>query len=181
MKPFVFRHTVGFEETNLVGNVYFTNYLLWQGHCHELFLGEFAPDVVKSLMSGEIAFLTKRCSCEYLGDQGFSALDRVYLEMCLLAFRGGRMTLSFEYFSGECSGELMARGEQEIYCKIRRGEQWVPDVFPAQLVEALLSFADEGKLQESLKEAIGFKEARQAASRAENGSANWWTPRSLAA
>ena len=160
MKPYVFRHTVGFEETNLVGNVYFTNYLLWQGHCRELFLGEFAPDVVGKLMNGEIAFLTKRCSCEYMGDQGYSALDEVYMEMCLLAFRGGRMTLRFDYFADDRSGELMARGEQEIHCKIRRAEQWVPDVFPTQLVEALLNFADTEELRESLKEALRFKEER---------------------
>ena len=26
-----YRHVVGFEETNLVGNVYFVNHLRWQG------------------------------------------------------------------------------------------------------------------------------------------------------
>ncbi|HEY7592198.1 MAG TPA: acyl-CoA thioesterase, partial [Actinophytocola sp.] len=40
------RHRVGFEETNFVGNVYYTNYLRWQGHCRERFLTEEAPDVL---------------------------------------------------------------------------------------------------------------------------------------
>ena len=37
-KYFEYLHTVGFEETNLVGNVYYVNYLRWQGRCRELFL-----------------------------------------------------------------------------------------------------------------------------------------------
>ena len=37
------RHTVGFEETNLVGNVYYVNYLRWQGRCREMFLRDHAP------------------------------------------------------------------------------------------------------------------------------------------
>ncbi len=36
-------------ETSLVGNVYFTNYLLWQGHCRERFLMEHAPEVLELL------------------------------------------------------------------------------------------------------------------------------------
>ncbi|NUP02426.1 MAG: acyl-CoA thioesterase, partial [Nonomuraea sp.] len=39
-------HTVGFEETNLVGNVYYVNYLRWQGRCREMFLKERAADVL---------------------------------------------------------------------------------------------------------------------------------------
>ena len=33
-----YRHVVGFKETNVVGNVYFTNHLEWQGRCREMFL-----------------------------------------------------------------------------------------------------------------------------------------------
>ncbi|MDI5903918.1 acyl-CoA thioesterase, partial [Streptomyces sp. 12257] len=43
---FEYRHTVGFEETNLVGNVYYVNYLRWQGRCRELFLKQKAPAVL---------------------------------------------------------------------------------------------------------------------------------------
>ncbi len=38
------RHTVGFEETNLVGNVYYVNYLRWQGRCRETFLKDQGTD-----------------------------------------------------------------------------------------------------------------------------------------
>ena len=44
-----YRHIVGFEETNLVGNVYYVNYLRWQGRCRELFLKDMAPDVLEDV------------------------------------------------------------------------------------------------------------------------------------
>ena len=50
MEPYYeYRHLVGFEETNLVGNVYYVNYLRWQGRCREMFLLEHAPDVLADM------------------------------------------------------------------------------------------------------------------------------------
>ena len=46
MRAYEYRHVVGFEETNLVGNVYFTEHLRWQGRCREMFLKEHAPEVL---------------------------------------------------------------------------------------------------------------------------------------
>ncbi len=43
MRAFEYHHVVGFEETNLVGNVYYANYIRWQGRCREFFLRERAP------------------------------------------------------------------------------------------------------------------------------------------
>ena len=39
-RVYEYEHVVTFDETNLVGNVYYTNHLRWQGHCRELFLRE---------------------------------------------------------------------------------------------------------------------------------------------
>ena len=65
-------HVVGFEETNLVGNVYYVNHLRWQGRCREMFLRDHAPGVLDDL-AGDLALATIRCSCEYLGE--LHALD----------------------------------------------------------------------------------------------------------
>ena len=43
MRAFEYRHVVGFEETNLVGNVYYANHVRWQGRVRELFLRGRAP------------------------------------------------------------------------------------------------------------------------------------------
>src|ERR1051326_8390050 len=62
-----YRHVVSFQETNLVGNVYYTNHLAWQGRCRELFLRDHAPDVIEQL-DGELSLATTSCSCEYFAE-----------------------------------------------------------------------------------------------------------------
>ena len=49
MRSFEYQHLVGFEETNLVGNVYDVNHVRWQGRCREMFLRQHAPGVLKQL------------------------------------------------------------------------------------------------------------------------------------
>jgi hypothetical protein len=48
-RSYCYRHTVSFEETNVVGNVYFTRHISWQGRCRELFLRDYAPDTLDDL------------------------------------------------------------------------------------------------------------------------------------
>ena len=157
MTAYHYRHTVCFQETSLVGNVYFTNYLLWQGHCRELFLREHAPRTVERLSRGELAFLTRSASCDYQGDFGFAALDDVRVDMRLERFRGGRMELGFTYRHAERPDEVVARGRQEIHCKVPREGTWVPAPFPRELVRALLDFADTDELRSALADSLEFQ------------------------
>ncbi|MFT5049977.1 MAG: enediyne biosynthesis thioesterase [Chlamydiales bacterium] len=159
MPTFQHHHIVSFEETSLVGNVYFSNYVLWQGHCREVFLSLHAPGVIQGLEHGKVAFLTRSCSCEYEGDWGFSALEEVIIAMHLANFRGGRMTLDFTYYNAARPDQVVARGTQEVHCKVRRGEAWVAAPFPAELIRALLGFADEERLREALQQALEFLDA----------------------
>src|SRR5690348_15573999 len=61
MRTYEFRHIVSFEETNLVGNVYYVNHLRWQGLCRKMFIREHAPSVLADLSNG-LALVTVRCS-----------------------------------------------------------------------------------------------------------------------
>ena len=162
MASFEIRHCVGFEETSLVGNVYFTNYLLWQGHCREFFLQKHAPSVLDELARGELAFLTRSCSCDYLGDRGFEALDEVVIQMTLDEYRGGRMVLDFVYYHAGRPDEIIARGRQEIHCKVKRGATWVPAPFPPDMIRALLSFSSGSELRAALQQALDFQGGRNA-------------------
>src|ERR687897_161818 len=74
MRRFEIRHVVSFEDTNVVGNVYYVNHLRWQGRCREMFMREYAPELVERLAS-DLAMATVRCSCEYLLE--LSAFDEV--------------------------------------------------------------------------------------------------------
>ena len=64
-KAYEYKHIVDFEETNLVGNVYYTNCILWHGRCREMFLYEHAPDVIDQISAG-LALVTVNVSCQYL-------------------------------------------------------------------------------------------------------------------
>lgn len=139
MKAYEYRHLVGFEETNLVGNVYYVNHLRWQGRCREMFLREHAPEILDDL-ARDLVLATVRCSCDYLVE--LEAFDQVLLRMRLGGIVQNRLTLLFEYWRENGSGEeLVARGEQVIACMRREGKRAVPAAIPAALREALKAYA----------------------------------------
>jgi enediyne biosynthesis thioesterase len=139
LRAYEYRHVVGFEETNLVGNVYYVNHLRWQGRCREMFLQEHAPDVLAEL-SGDLALATVRCSCDYLGE--LFAFDEVTIRMRLASHAQNRISMDFEYWrSGDGGEQLVARGQQEVACMRRQGDKTVPTPIPEQLREALQRYA----------------------------------------
>lgn len=139
MKAYEYRHLVGFEETNLVGNVYYVNHLRWQGRCRELFLREHAPEILEDL-ARDLALATVRCSCDYLAE--IEAFDEIAVRMRLGGIVQNRITLLFEYWRQNGEGEeLIARGEQVVACMRREGKRAVPVTIPAPLREALKPYA----------------------------------------
>ncbi|MFL6262405.1 MAG: acyl-CoA thioesterase [Thermoanaerobaculia bacterium] len=139
MKAYEYRHLVGFEETNLVGNVYYVNHLRWQGRAREMFLREHAPEILEELARG-LALATVRCSCDYLAE--LEAFDEVAVRMRLGGIVQNRITLNFEYWRlTEQGEELIARGEQVVACMRREGKRAVPTAIPAPLREALKPYA----------------------------------------
>ena len=135
MRAYEYRHVVGFEETNLIGNVYYANHVRWQGRCREMFLRDRAPDVIEALKHG-LVLVTTRVSCEFMAE--LFAFDEISLRMRLGELAQNRITMNFEYWRGE---ELVARGEQQVACMQREGMQVVPVPVPVQLREALREYA----------------------------------------
>lgn len=139
MRAYEYRHVVGFEETNLVGNVYYANHIRWQGRCREMFLREHAPDILKQLADG-LCLITTRCSCEYLAE--LSAFDEVLIRMRLTALTQNRVTMTFEYWRrASDSEELVAKGEQQIACMLRKGDKLEATPVPEALQEALRAYS----------------------------------------
>lgn len=140
MRCYEYRHVVGFEETNLVGNVYYVNHLRWQGRCREMFLRDHAPGVLDELAGG-LALVTVRCGCDYLAELG--AFDEVIVRMKLASMVQNRIALDFEYWraSGTHGDELVARGTHEIACMRREGQRTIPAPIPEVLHEALRAYA----------------------------------------
>lgn len=135
MRAYEYRHVVGFEETNLIGNVYYANHVRWQGRCREMFLRDRAPEIIEALKHG-LVLVTTRVSCEFMAE--LVAFDEIVLRMRLGELGQNRITMNFEYWRGE---ELVARGEQQVACMQREGEQVVPVPVPSQLREALKEYA----------------------------------------
>ena len=134
-RAYEYRHVVGFEDTNVVGNVYYVNHLRWQGRCRELFLREHVPELLDELQA-DLALVTLFCSCEYLAE--LAAFDEIVVRMMLSALSQNRMTLRFEYWRG---GDVVARGEQQIACMRRKHGVLQPEPLPERLRDALKSYA----------------------------------------
>jgi enediyne core biosynthesis thioesterase len=149
MRAYEYRHLVSFEETNLVGNVYYVNHLRWQGRCREMFLREHAPSVLAQLQQG-LALATTHCSCEYFSE--LRAFDEITVRMRLSSMVQNRIEMEFEYWRTNGPGrqgdstaeseELIARGRQGVACMRREGDRMVPDPIPAELRDALAKYAD---------------------------------------
>ena len=139
MRAYEYRHVVGFEETNLIGNVYYANHVRWQGRCREMFLRDRVPEVIEALNHG-LVMVTTRVSCEFMSE--LVAFDEIVLRMRLGELGQNRITMNFEYWRHNAAGEeLVARGEQQVACMQREGEQVVPVPVPPQLREALKEYA----------------------------------------
>ena len=140
MRFYEYRHVVSFQETKLVGNVYFTNHLAWQGRCREMFLRDHAPDVIDELSRG-LSLATVNCSCEYFAE--LTAFDEIVVRMRLAELVQNRMRLAFEYWRRkQGTDELVARGEQQIACMKRDGDKLSPTPVPQNLRVALVAYAE---------------------------------------
>src|SRR5215470_5210544 len=136
MSYYEYRHRVGFEETNVVGNVYFTHYLRWQGRCREMFLHHHAPELMINLGRG-LSLATTRVSCSYYRE--LAPLDEVAIRMSAAAMTPSRLTMAFQYVRLRPGGEeeLVAEGEQEVACMRGEGDSREPALLPQALREAV--------------------------------------------
>jgi enediyne core biosynthesis thioesterase len=132
------RHVVLFQETNLVGNVYFVSHVAWQGTCRERFLRDHVPEILDELRAG-LALVTVSCQCDYLAE--LSAFDEIAIRMTLVEAVQHRIDLRFDYvrLRGDAE-EPVAVGRQLIACMRRDGERLVPTPIPAALRAALARY-----------------------------------------
>jgi enediyne biosynthesis thioesterase len=139
---FEYRHTVGFEETNIVGNVYYVNYLRWQGRCREMFLQERAPEVLADLQD-DLKLFTLKVDCEFFAE--ITAFDRLSIRMRLVELAQTQIEFSFDYVRPEDDGteRLIARGRQRVACMRGPNGRTVPSRVPLPLLRALEPYTRE--------------------------------------
>jgi len=148
LRYYEYRHVLCFDETNVVGNAYYAHHIRWQGHCRELFLREHVPELLDQL-GDSLVLVTLRCSCEYFAE--LMAFDEVALQMRVSSLGRNRIGLSFDYVRTlPAPTVVVARGEQEVACMVRRGGHLIPAAIPASLRAAIgpywVSLASEDAL-----------------------------------
>lgn len=140
MEPYYeIRHMVGFEETNLVGNVYYVNYLRWQGRCREMFLLERAPDVLDDIRD-DLKLFTLKCEAEFFAE--ITAFDELSIRMRLEDLTQTQVGFAFDYVRVRDGVEqLVARGRQRVACMRGPNNDTKPSRVPEALRVALLPYA----------------------------------------
>jgi enediyne core biosynthesis thioesterase len=130
---------IAFQDTNLVGNVYFAHFISWQGRCREAFLAEHAPEVLTALAE-DLRLVTLSVSCDFYEE--LRAFDSVTLEMRLEAREAHRVKLGFDYWLQRNGAQrLAARGAQEVASmRDAGGGRLIPTDLPAPLSVALKAY-----------------------------------------
>lgn len=142
MKYYSYNHTVSFEETNLVGNVYYANYVRWQGKCRELFLRDNARDIIDQLKNG-LYLVTTKIACHYLSE--LFAFDIVQIRMYSRGINQNKIKMQFEYWKVNEKLEpieLVCRGEQEIACLFKENTKIAAIEVPESLKKALEKYEE---------------------------------------
>ncbi|MEV0846496.1 acyl-CoA thioesterase [Streptomyces sp. NPDC049954] len=141
MQPYYeYRHLVGFEDTNLVGNVYYVNYLRWQGRCREMFLLERAPEVLADIRD-DLKLFTLKVDCEFFAE--ITAFDELSVRMRLDDLTQTQVAFSFDYVRLRENGaeDLVAKGRQRIACMRGPNTDTRPTRVPEALRTALAPYA----------------------------------------
>ena len=109
---FTYRHRVGVEETNLLGNVYYTHFIEWQWRCLEGFLRDRAPDVLRNIGTA-FPMTTMRCDCNYYDE--LTTIDEVELLMYVDLVGPGCLNLIFEYSRvTDGNHKIVAEGTRQV-------------------------------------------------------------------
>ena len=142
---FEYLHTVGFEETNLVGNVYYVNYLRWQGRCREMFLKSRAPEILAELQD-DLKLFTLKVDCEFYAE--ITAFDELAIRMYLVDLVQTQLEFSFDYIRLDPGGgeSLVARGRQRVACMRGPNGRTAPTRVPEPLVRALEPYSAKARV-----------------------------------
>lgn len=138
-KRFEYAHTVSFEETNVMGNVYFAHFLSWQGKCREMFIKEKVPGILALIESNKLSMVTISCSCEFFYE--LRAFDEVVVSMQLVSVTQNRIKMSFNYIKATGDAKIVAKGDHEVGCFLRDGAGLATISVPDILQEALTEYA----------------------------------------
>lgn len=107
------------EESNLVGNIYYENYFVWQGKVRDRWLYSISPDLVRGNAShGEMVCIDSRL--DYIRDA--MSFDSVLVVMSIIRITQKKLEFRYEYYRMEQDGskEKLAAG-RHVAIWVKRG------------------------------------------------------------
>jgi len=135
------------EDADVVGNIHFSDYFVWQGRVRDSYFYDLAPGYYRG--TGEQGeFLCRHTRVEHLREA--MPFDRIYVTMSLQAVHENGVSLYFEYFRLNADGEKekLAFGKHDaVWTKRVEGDSFASAPLPQDIREALLS-AEQTKISE---------------------------------
>lgn len=141
MKKYEYQYVVSFEDTNLVGNVYFAKFISWQGKCREFFIKEKVPDILELMEKNDISIITLNCSCNYLAE--LRAFDEIIISLELDKIINNRILMLFQYFKKGSNLKLVATGTHEIGFFKRTDGGLAPIPIPSTFQSAIVEYQND--------------------------------------
>jgi enediyne core biosynthesis thioesterase len=136
-----YKFVTGFEETNVVGNIYFANYAVWQGKCREMFLYEYCPDIIEEIKNG-LHLITLDLSIQYIAQ--LFAFNKVVMRMYMETQSVSRILMRFEYYAEKDGNlQLVCKGHQATAAMRENNGTMISTHFPDSMmdIEGLLAQA----------------------------------------
>jgi enediyne polyketide synthase len=127
--------STSFEESNLVGNIYFSNYFVWQGRVRDNFLHQVIPELLRGTdAQGEL--LCTFSSMNYLRES--MPFDEIHVVMRAQRVYTCGMDLEFSFFRGAPGQgmEKLAVGLQKVLWTQRVGGKLTAGPLPPRLLRA---------------------------------------------
>ena len=128
------------EESNLFGNIYYSNYFIWQGRTLDLFLYSVAPQYLHSNPKGELICLYTRI--DFL--QEAIPFDKILVLLYVKSVSECGAVFNFEFFRQDPDGKRkkLHVGQQEAMWASRgKDGNLVPTPWPQAILEAFLNTA----------------------------------------
>ena len=137
------------EESNLVGNIYFSNYSSWLGKTRDSYFHKMAPDAMSIHSGGEMF-----CIHSYVNHlRELMPFEQVMVQMKLKSFTatGGVLYFEFFKFSDGQKNEKLAYGEHEFVWAQKSRDGWVASPMPESLKNCLKDVVWDGETTQKIK------------------------------
>ena len=128
MDRYIFHPEITFEDTNLVGNVYYANFVRWQNECRDDWLKETVYETYADLFRGNRRMVVTELNLKFHDPTGAALGDSIEVDMTTEEKKQGLQRLTFEMRriprpGSSDSSAVLVTGHQ-CFTIVEREAQW---------------------------------------------------------